>query len=220
MYNFYGLILSVLYIGLVLVISTLFTKAGKEASRKFIHIMLANWWIIAMVFFDNVYVASFLPTLFVVINYLSYKYNIIKSMERDDSPKEAQTLGTVYYAISLLAISIFSFGLVHNPFFGLIGIAVMGYGDGFAAIAGKGIKSKHFNVFGSDKSVAGSLSMLILSLIIISGGMFYLNISCWFIKSIVVSVVATVLEAISPRGTDNLTVPIITTLLVFLCSLI
>ena len=63
-------------------------------------------------------------------------------------------------------------------------IAVMGYGDGFAAIAGKGIKSRHFKIFGSDKSLAGSTTMFIISSIIIAGGMVYMNIANWPIKAI------------------------------------
>lgn len=216
MKNIYGLIISVLYIVLVIGISRLFTKAGKEASRKFIHIMLANWWIIAMVFFDNVYVATILPAVFVVVNYLSYKYDIIKEMERDDEPKYKQTLGTVYYAITLLSTVIFTFGIWHKPIVGLVGICVMGYGDGFAAVAGKGIKSKEFNIFGSTKSVAGSLTMLIISIIIISGALAYFSVNYWFIKSIVLAIIATVLEAVSPKGTDNLTVPFAVTLLTYL----
>ena len=216
MKNVYGLIISVLYISLVIGISRLFTKAGKEASRKFIHIMLANWWIIAMVFFDNAYVSSILPAIFVVVNYLSYKYDIIKEMERDDEPKNKQTLGTVYYAITLLILSILSFGVWKRPVIGLVGVAVMGYGDGFAAVAGQGIKSKEFNIFGSTKSIAGSLTMLIVSVIIISGALAYFEVSYWFIKSILLAVISTILEACSPKGTDNLTVPIAVTLLTYL----
>lgn len=169
-----------------------------------------------MVFFDNVYVASILPAVFVVVNYLSYKYDIIKEMERDDEPKYKQTLGTVYYAITLLSTVIFTFGIWHKPIVGLVGICVMGYGDGFAAVAGKGIKSKEFNIFGSTKSVAGSLTMLIISIIIISGALAYFSVNYWFIKSIVLAIIATVLEAISPKGTDNLTVPFAVTLLTYL----
>ena len=216
MKNVYGLLISLLYIGLVIGISRLFTRAGKEASRKFIHIMLANWWIIAMVFFDNVYVACVLPAVFVIVNYLSYKYDIIKEMERDDEPKSKQTLGTVYYAITLLITAIFTFGIWHKPIVGLVGVCVMGYGDGFAAVAGCGIKSKEFKIFGSTKSIAGSLTMLIISLIIISGALVYFQVSYWIIKSIVLAVIATVLEAISPKGTDNLTVPLAVTLLTYL----
>lgn len=216
MNNLYGLIISILYIGLVIGISRLFAKAGKEASRKFIHIMLSNWWIIAMIFFDNVFVASVLPAVFVVVNYLSYKFNLIKVMERDDSPKEEQTLGTVYYAISLLVLTVLTFGIWHNPILGLVGVLVMGYGDGFAAIAGKAIPSFEFHLFGNKKTIAGSITMFIISLIIISALLSFFNVDLWLVKSTIIALIATLIEAISIKGTDNLFVPIITTLMVFI----
>ena len=76
--NCLGILVSYLYIGIIIVGAKLFEKIGKEASRKFIHIMLGNWWIVAMIFFTNVWFASFVPATFVIINYLSYKKNLIK----------------------------------------------------------------------------------------------------------------------------------------------
>ena len=216
MRNIYGLVISVLYIGLVIGISGLFSKASKEASRKFIHIMLANWWIIAMIFFDNMWIAGILPALFIIINYASYKFDIIKSMERDDDSGEEKTLGTVFYAVSLLIEVILCFGFFKNTIIGLVGILVMGYGDGFAAIAGKSIKSKEFTILGGKKSLAGCSTMFIISLIIISCALAYFNIQFWYIKSIIIALVATIFEAISVKGTDNLTVPILTTLMVWM----
>ena len=107
----------------------MFEKAGKEASRKFIHIMLSNWWIIAIVFFDNMWWAALLPAIFVIINYVSFKTNLIKVMERDEGDVNKDSLGTVYYAISLLVLALITFGPVNNPLIGLCGILVMGYGD-------------------------------------------------------------------------------------------
>ena len=216
MRNIYGLVISVLYIGLVIGISGLFSKASKEASRKFIHIMLANWWIIAMIFFDNIWIAGVLPALFIIINYASYKFDIIKAMERDDDSGEEKTLGTVFYAISLLVVVLLCFGLFKNTIIGLVGILVMGYGDGFAAIAGKSIKSKEFTILDGKKSLAGCSTMFIISLIIISCALAYLNVQFWYIKSIIIALVATIFEAISVKGTDNLTVPILTTLMVWM----
>lgn len=215
MNNIYGLIISILYIGLVILLSNLFTKASKEASRKFIHIMLSNWWIIAMIFFNNVWFASILPAIFIIINYLSYKYDLIKEMERDESSSTEKTLGTVYYAISLLILSITTFGIINKPLVGLIGVLIMGYGDGFAAIAGQSIKSKEFKILGSTKSIAGSATMFIISLIIVSGAFAYLGIHLWLIKSILISFIVTVFEAVSPKGTDNLTIPLLSSLLVY-----
>jgi len=100
MRNLFGIIVSYVFIAIVIVSAKLFEKAGKEASRKYIHIVLSNWWIIAMVFFNSPVWASIGPLSFVFINYVSYKFNLIKSMERDEAEKDG--LGTVYYAITLL----------------------------------------------------------------------------------------------------------------------
>lgn len=216
MNNIFGLLISFVYIGLVIGISAIFTKLSKEASRKFIHIMLSNWWIIAMVFFNNVWFAALGPAVFVVINFLSYKYNIIKVMERDDSAASEKTLGTVFYAISLLVLVILTFGINKQPILGLIGALVMGYGDGFAAIAGQSIKSKEYHVFGSKKTVAGSIVMFLISGIIIASTLFYLNVDLWILKTIIIAILVTLLEAISPKGSDNLTVPIAATLLAWM----
>ena len=60
MNNLFGVIVSIIFIGMIIVSAKVFEKAGKEASRKYIHIMLSNWWVIAMIFFDNLIVIFFL----------------------------------------------------------------------------------------------------------------------------------------------------------------
>lgn len=214
MNNLYGIIASFLYIGVIIGASTLFSKISKEASRKFIHIMLSNWWIIAMVFFDNMWIAAICPDIFVVINFLSYKFNIIKAMERDEGEKDG--LGTVYYALSLLILALVTFGPLHNPIIGLVGVAVMGYADGMAAIVGKGIESPEYSVKGNKKTLAGSATMFIISLIIISGALSYLGVANFFVKAIIMAIITTIVEGVSIKGTDNLTIPLLTSGMVFL----
>ena len=68
--NFLGILVSYVYIAFIIVFAKIFEKKGKEISRKFIHIMLGNWWFIAMFFFTNVWFAIFVPATFVIINYL------------------------------------------------------------------------------------------------------------------------------------------------------
>ena len=110
MNNLFGIVVSIIYIGVVIASAKVFEKAGKEASRKFIHIMLSNWWIIAMIFFKDAIVASILPALFIVINYLSYKKGIISVMERDEGEENKESMGTVYYAVSLFILTLITFG--------------------------------------------------------------------------------------------------------------
>lgn len=216
MNNIFGLIVSILYVGIILVSAKVFEKAGKEASRKYIHIMLSNWWIIAMAFFDNMFWAAAAPAIFVVVNYLSYKKGIIKVMERDANDDNKESLGTVYYALSLLILALITFGPLNNPAIGLCGILVMGYGDGLAAVIGQAVKSKEFVIAGNKKSIAGSLAMFCVTLIIFVGFLMYSNTDYIAIKSILVAVLMTIIEAVSIKGTDNLTVPLMTSLLALL----
>ncbi len=218
MNNLFGIIVSIIFIGMIIVSANVFEKAGKEATRKYIHIMLSNWWVIAMIFFDNMIWAAFVPALFVVINYLSYKKGIIKVMERDSKDKNKESLGTVYYALSLFILALITFGPLDEPAIGLCGIFVMGYGDGLAAVIGQAVKSKEFKIRGNTKSVAGSLAMFLVTLVIISAFLMYTGAEYILIKSILVAILMTIIEAISIKGTDNITVPLVTSLLALLIA--
>src|SRR5574344_543958 len=157
MNNLLGIVVSYVFIVIIIIAAKFFEKAGKEASRKFIHIMLSNWWFIAMYFFNNALWASIVPLSFIIINYISYKKDLISVMERDENKKDG--LGTVYYAISLFLISIYSFGIIKNPLIGLCAILIMGYGDGLAAVIGRTVNSLKYKIGTSQKSIAGSATM-------------------------------------------------------------
>ena len=161
MKNLVGIVISVVYIVVVFVLSKFMTKKGEEISRKFIHIALSNIWTIYCLFIDLLWVACILPAAFIVINSLSYKFKIFKTMEREEN----DGFGTVYYAISILLVTIFSY-LQSNPMIGTTGMLIMGYGDGFAAIFGKKVKSKEYKILGTTKSIAGSATMFVFSLVI------------------------------------------------------
>lgn len=214
MKNIIGIIVAYVYVFAVILSAKLVENKGVEASRKYIHIMLSNIWIIIMMFFDNVYLLSIVPFSFVILNYISYKKNLIKVMERDTNSQDG--LGTVYYAISILIICIISYGILKNPIMGLPGILIMGYGDGFAAIIGKSVKSKSYKIGNSSKTLAGSATMLVIAFIIFA--VFLHGINLWWLKALIASILITIIEAISIKGLDNITVPIISTLMVILIS--
>ena len=209
MKNLIGIMVSYVFIALILISAKMFEKSGKEATRKYIHIMLCNWWFIASYFFTNVIWACMVPLSFVVINYWSYKKGIIDIMERESTQQDG--LGTVDYAISLFVLSIFSFGILKRPEIGLVGVLTMGYGDGLAAVMGQTIKSKEYQIGSSKKTVVGSATMFVVTAIIVS--IFLMHTPFWYIKAFVVSLLITMVEAISIKGTDNLTVPILTSAL-------
>lgn len=212
MKNILGIIASYIFIAIIIILAKFLKKSGEESSRKFIHIMLSNWWFIAMYFFENALWASIVPLSFVIINYISYKKNLISVMERESQ----DGLGTVYYAISLLILAIITFGITKNPEIGLCSTLIMGYGDGLAGVIGKKVKSIEYKIGNTKKTLAGSLTMFIITFIIVATFAGFTGINLWIIKSIITAVILTIIEAISIKGTDNLSIPISACVLLFL----
>ncbi len=215
-----GILISYLYIGIIIICAKLFEKKGTEFSRKFIHIMLGNWWFIAMYFFTNVWFAIFVPITFVIINYVSYKKNLIKVMERD----KKDGIGTVYYAISLLILTIVSFEIYKEPLLGLIPNLVMAYGDGFAAVFGKLIKSKKYKINGAKKTYAGSFTMFVVTTLLIGGYLLsnhnevFWQTGHWPLITVMMAYCVTAIEAVSSKGIDNISVPISTLIMLILIN--
>lgn len=216
--NLLGIIVSYGYIALAIVGAKIFEKRGKEASRKFIHIMLGNWWFIAMYFFTNVWCALLVPASFVIINYLSYKKNLIKVMERD----EQDGLGTVYYAVALFILALVTFGILKKPELGLVPTLVMAYGDGLAAVIGKTIKSKKYKLSDTKKSFAGSVTMFVISTLLIGGYLWFTHSTAfwqtahWPLIAGLMGFAITAIEAVSGKGWDNITVPLSTLVMLIL----
>lgn len=209
MENLLGLIVSYVYIGIIIISAKIFEKVGEEASRKYIHIMLSNWWFIAMYFFKNTIWACIGPISFIIINYISYKKNLISVMERS----KQDGLGTVYYALSLFIMVVYTFGIIKRPEVGLCATLIMGYGDGLASVVGQSVKSFEYKIGNTKKTLAGSLTMFIISFILLAVFLYSVGSTLWILKSIIIAVIMTIVEAISIKGTDNLTVPVIATLL-------
>ena len=205
-----GIFISIAYIFLIIFISSLLSKKHSELSRKVVHIGVCYWWIIVILFFNNMLLTCIVPALFCIINFISYKKDIFKSMERDDK----KSLGTVYYAISCLALTLLSFLWFKNRLYAGIGLFAMGYGDGLAALAGTNFKSKKFVIFGNEKTIVGSITMFVASFIAISILALCFN-QFSILGVLIVSAIATLIEAVSPFGLDNITVPILTSILAY-----
>lgn len=217
----WGLVLSYVLVFLIIGISTGLQKAklvGDEGARKFIHIGVSNWWILAMIFFkgeNTIWFAIVPPITFILLNYYSYKTNLIKSMERSGNGN----LGTVYFPISLLILVILTFGVIDKPEIGAVGILVLGYGDGLAAVVGK-VYGKHKLV--NNKSLEGSLTMLVASFVVVTVVLLVSSyaILTVLLAALVVSVLSTLIELYTPKGLDNLSVPLLSSLIVFLLLLL
>jgi phytol kinase len=123
-----------------------------------------------------------------------------------------KNLGTVYFPISLLILVILGYSDVIPLYAGGVGILVLGYGDGLAAVIGQ-TRGKH--PIGRSKTMEGTAAMFIVSLIVIGLlSVLWLpalpNATVLLALVLLSSAVATAAELLSPWGVDNITVPVIT----------
>jgi len=205
-HNILGIIISFIYVFGVIFLAKFLERFGKEVSRKAVHILVCNWWLLAMIFFDSAVWAAVVPACFVVLNYLSYRFQIFSSMERGEGKGD---LGTVYYAVSLLILALITFGPLEAPVVGGVGILIMGYGDGLAAVVGTRWPKMPYQIFGSEKTLSGSLTMLVVTFMVTLILLAATGSAELLIPAITLAVLATVLEAMTPLGLDNLTVPLV-----------
>ena len=210
-----GYFLSFLFVFAMIGAVTLLEKRGVvsgEWSRKAIHIGVAHWWFIAMAYFKAPIEAAIVPAAFVGINYASYKKQLFKSMERGAGAKD---LGTVYYAVSLFVLALWTFA-IGRPEIGGVGILTMGYADGFAAVIGQRYGKRHYSILGQTKSIEGSLTAFGFAFLVVFSFSVAFDMGLTVMHSLVIAAVAMLLEAVTPLGFDNLSVPIGTSGLVYL----
>lgn len=209
--NIEGEIISLLFILLVFILAIPFYRINPEYSRKEIHIMLGNFYFIALFYFTEWYFAFLGPFIFIFINYFSVRYRYIKLMlrnrQKNTEDKIYYDYGTVYYAISLTILTIYSWK-IKKPEIGLCPFLSMAFGDGFACILGSNIKSPFYIIFGAKKSLIGCFTMFFTCFLIYEIFFYYYDINLGIVKAIFMGIISMILEMFSPYSTDNLTVPI------------
>lgn len=137
---------------------------GPSGSRKIVHIGVAHWWIIAMLFFEQLWIALIGPVSFIAINAWSWRTHFFAAMEHGDHRKN---LGTIWFPVALTGLVLLTWGGAFPRWYGLLAILVLGWGDGLAAVVGERLGRRDgaqlFPVPGGTKSVAGTLSALLAS---------------------------------------------------------
>ena len=187
-------------------------RAG--VSRKIVHIGVAHWWLIALVGIDNLAVALIGPLSFIVLNTVSYRMRLFKSIEHE---AQGANLGTVYFPIALSVLVFLCWG-GYIPFVaGTVGMMVLGWGDGLAALVGEGPGRHRFSLFGGEKSLEGTLVMGFVSALVawLSFVAMGTDPALGLVAvSLIVGVAAGIIEFLTPWGIDNLSVPLLTALIV------
>ena len=225
-----ALIIVYIYVIVIFVISELVLKTRPEVSRKFLHIMVGNM-IFAMPFFSDPWVMVWFLTLPITIAlFFLTEYSPVKI--ENSVTESGHALGLFFYAaIWTFLIAIFTIiAPAGDPkyYIWIVALAIvpMVYGDGFAALIGQKFGKIKFTVFGGTKSLEGSLTMFVVTTVMsVFVWMVFASIGCTMpefniVNIIAISAVATLCEAFSYGGIDNLTVPGLTAILYYLVAIL
>jgi phytol kinase len=183
-----------------------------DFTRKFIHIAVGMWAYGTVLLFESRVFAIIPPLSFVAINAFSYWRGTFKAMETG----ERGNLGTIYFPLSFAVLIWMFWG---RPHLIVAGLMPMTWGDALAAVVGRRVGRRRYTVLGSTRSVEGSMTMFFASWVATSVALMLLGagnpmIALWI--SAVTAFGASVVEAVSPWGIDNLTVPAASALLLWL----
>jgi len=178
-----------------------------EFTRKVIHIGVGMWAVFTPLVFADAAWAVVPPLSFVVVNYLSLRLKIFKAMERDDGG-----LGTVYFPITF-SLLVYLFWDMPAVFVG--GIMVMTWGDALAAVVGRAWGRRKYVLLGATRSLEGSLTMFLVSFLAVAVTLLGFGVEGILVPALVTALAGTAVEAVSVGGTDNLTVPVVSALILW-----
>jgi phytol kinase len=203
------------YVGSIVLIAELlhrYTETKPEHVRKVVHIGTGNVMLLAWLLQLPAWVGMTSAVLAGVATLISYRLPILPGV----NSVGRKSLGTFFYAVSI-GILTGIFWPLQLPYYGVIGILIMAWGDGLAAIIGQRFGQHPYTIFGNTKSWEGTATMFLVSYAIVSIVLFSVQGNIWqtWAIGIPVAIAATAVESIAQWGLDNLSVPLISAGLAF-----
>ena len=210
--DYTALIVSYVYVFGVIGLGELLRRLGQrpvDFTRKFIHIGVGMWVVGTAFLFETWYLALIPPATFVIINAISYLRGTFGAMEME----ERGNLGTIYFPIAFGAVIYYFWP---QPVLMVAAMMLLTWGDAMAAVFGERYGHYRWSIGGKTRSLEGSIAMLFFSWLTTSIALFAMPylvgkpLINWMMALIyggVVAIVCTLVEALSPWGTDNLTIP-------------
>jgi uncharacterized protein (TIGR00297 family) len=180
-------------------------------TRKFIHIITGLIvCLVAHYLYSNIPILIFAAS-YMFIDLWALKKGKFKSIHPDSS-----SYGTFFYAISVFVLASL-FWYENKPLF-IITNLIMIVPDAMAAIVGEKFAKRYFVPLSEKKSLLGASTMFILAFIFVLWSLQFFydrSIATDIMTTLIVSTIATVSELLSSRGSDNLSVPLMSGLFLY-----
>ncbi|MGD2146243.1 MAG: phosphatidate cytidylyltransferase [Anaerolineae bacterium] len=185
-----------------------------EFTRKVIHVCVGMWAYGTVWLFDRRALAVIPPLCFVAINAVSYLHGTFAAMETGEKSR----LGTVYFPISFSVIILL---LWDRPHLMVASLMPMTWGDALASVVGRRVGRRTYTCAGTTRSLEGSVVFFAASWVATAVPLAVLGQASLGTAEAAAVAAATaagsaVVEAVSPWGIDNLSVPAISALILTL----
>ena len=173
---------------------------GVEISRKIIHILSFLVFPIYDYFIGPDYHLIVICFLFLGVVTVSYFFKILAPIER----KNNKNPGTIYYASSLLVMSILAYFFKELYYFVPLAFIALSFGDGFAGIIGTEFGKKKIY---KNKSYAGFIACVTVSFVAMLLMVRTYNINLSVIAVLLLALFVGIIELVD-IGLDNLLIPL------------
>jgi len=179
-----------IYLLLIFFLSSIFQKDkpnDKELKRKVIHIGIGPLIPIAQFLKIDQFSALVFTGIISLLVLINYTYKIFPTIE----DVERKSYGTLFYCLSLFLL-IYLFW-EKDPYSLIAGFFIMTFGDGLAGLIGKTFNSKSWILFEQKKSLFGTITMFLTSLIVVAS-LGYIQDFSFNLSYFTIAFIATFLE--------------------------
>ncbi len=197
------MLITIVAVAVLLICSELWYRARgleSEFSRKFIHITVGSFTALWPFFmsWNNI---RFLSISFLVVVAASKYLKVFTAIHSVQRP----TWGELFFAMVAGALTF----ATNNKWVFAAALLQMSLADGFAAVVGiRYGKNNRYKVFGHIKSYAGSATFFVFSAAILIALSHFSAYHIGLARIGLISLVATFIENVGVRGSDNLLVPL------------
>ena len=213
-----------LLIGIVAFISEISLKEGYlnvEIGRKIIQFVAGGSAAVSVLLIDDKNIFLAFGFIGIAISFILVKFNFIKSFQRE----KAKSWGMFYVPLSFTLLVYFFYPDYKEIIF--VSMLIVGIADALAAIMGSFLAQSFFNITGDQKSIVGSVTFFFMTfciIILFFAGIInlrmlpdiFFSLGDIILFALSVSLLLTILEALSSRGFDNFLIPIFTAILFFI----
>ena len=173
-----------------------------NSSRKFVHIASCITVCTFPYTLKNIEIYLICFIFVIITSFTKYK-GIFKSIHSVNRI----TFGAEAYPVGVLIATYYFLPLDKTAF--IYGILVGGFSDSMASVIGKYYGYREIVVFGQKKSLGGSLSFFITTVIISYSIIFILGIEMNIISILIIAFILTLAELVQTFGLDNVTIPVL-----------